>query len=236
VPVVYCVEPERNIALARNRSVAAARGDFIAFIDDDECPPPDWLARLFECCETFQASGVLGPVRPRFETPPPAWVVRGRFCERPEHHTGEVLEWEESRTGNVLVRRAALPVEGPPFDKAFGTGGEDKDFFWRMKQRGHVFRWCNEAPVYETVPAWRLRAGYMFRRAFLRGRNIVKHSEGRGVAVLKSLAALPFYTLLVPFAALTGRHRGVAVAIRWCDHCGRLLALLGLNRIHEREM
>src|SRR6266436_1923660 len=36
VPTVYCVEPVQNIALARNRAVANAGGDFVAFIDDDE--------------------------------------------------------------------------------------------------------------------------------------------------------------------------------------------------------
>src|SRR5690348_4535548 len=38
IPITYCVEPEQNIALARNRAVANATGDYIAFIDDDEYP------------------------------------------------------------------------------------------------------------------------------------------------------------------------------------------------------
>src|SRR5256885_261602 len=33
--VTYSVEPEQNIALARNRALANARGDFVALIDDD---------------------------------------------------------------------------------------------------------------------------------------------------------------------------------------------------------
>src|SRR5262245_22044824 len=38
--VHYGVEPRQNIALARNRAIENARGEFVAFIDDDECPPP----------------------------------------------------------------------------------------------------------------------------------------------------------------------------------------------------
>ena len=45
--VEYCVEPQQNIALARNRAVQQARGDLIAFIDDDETPSDLWLFRLF---------------------------------------------------------------------------------------------------------------------------------------------------------------------------------------------
>src|ERR1700761_5130160 len=33
VPVTYCVEPQRSIALTRNIAVRNAVGDFIAFID-----------------------------------------------------------------------------------------------------------------------------------------------------------------------------------------------------------
>jgi len=35
-PIHYCVEPRRNIALARNRALVEASGEWILFIDDDE--------------------------------------------------------------------------------------------------------------------------------------------------------------------------------------------------------
>jgi hypothetical protein len=39
---------------------------------------------------------------------------------------------------------------------------------------GHVFRWCNEGLVYETVPQERWKRSYLVKRAMLRGRNILK--------------------------------------------------------------
>ena len=42
--VNYCFESRPNIALARNKALEHADGDFIAFIDDDEYPVGD-LAR-----------------------------------------------------------------------------------------------------------------------------------------------------------------------------------------------
>src|SRR5262245_37392378 len=47
VPVNYFVEPQQNIALARNRAVLNAKGDFIACVDDDEFPIEGWLRNLF---------------------------------------------------------------------------------------------------------------------------------------------------------------------------------------------
>src|SRR6516165_2092579 len=47
VAIRYCVEPRQNIAMARNMALANASGDFIAFLDDDELPPRDWLLSLY---------------------------------------------------------------------------------------------------------------------------------------------------------------------------------------------
>lgn len=234
--VVYCSEPRQNIALARNAAIRNAHGDFIAFIDDDEFPASDWLVRLVQACDKYQASGVLGPVRPHFDEPPPGWIIKGRFCERPEPLTGTVMEGAKCRTGNVLFRRAILEGSVEPFRQQFGTGGEDVDFFIRMNQRGCIFYWCNEAVAYETVPPSRWTRSYMLQRALLRGKNSLKISEGRFGLLVKSLVAVPLYSLILPIAALFGQHFFMKYCIKCCDHLGRLLAVLRLNPIKSRAM
>lgn len=235
IPVTYCHEPRQNIALARNRALKEANGDFIAFIDDDEFPVEDWLVRMFDMLADSQISGVLGPVRPHFEEKPPQWVIRGGFCERPEYPTGKRLRWDECRTGNVVFRRSMVEGMESPFDPKFGNGGEDMVFFKSVMERGSVFLWCNEAAAYESVPLSRLRRTYMLRRALLRGKNILKHSNGRWKYIKTSLVAVPLYLLILPFVCLGGFHWFMKFAIKLCDHTGRLLALAGLNPISERE-
>src|SRR4051812_5167014 len=53
--LIYCAEPRQNIALARNKALQNAEGDFIAFIDDDEFPADDWLQELLATCEKYRA-------------------------------------------------------------------------------------------------------------------------------------------------------------------------------------
>jgi succinoglycan biosynthesis protein ExoM len=236
VEIRYCNEPRKNIALVRNAALANAKGEFIAFIDDDEFPVASWLAKLLQACETYKASGVLGPVRPHFDEPPPAWLVRGRFCERPEHETGMLMVWTKCRTGNVLFRRSILSKIDEPFKPEFGTGGEDQDFFRRASEQGCTFVWCNEAVAYESVPPSRWTRSYMCKRALLRGRNGLKHPTGRALLVSKSIAAVPGYLLLLPVTLLLGQHVFVKYAVKFCDHFGRLLALLHLNPIDERQV
>jgi succinoglycan biosynthesis protein ExoM len=234
IAVTYSCEPRQNIALARNEALKHAAGDFVAFIDDDEFPENSWLSAMLEACEQYQAAGVLGPVRPHFEEPPPRWVVDGRFCERLEHRTGRVMEWEECRTGNVLFRRQILDGVEDVFRPEFGTGGEDKDFFLRMTRLGHVFRWCNEGIVYETVPRERWKRSYMLKRAMLRGRNILKHPVGRIGLVTQSVIVAPVYLMVLPFGLILGQHVFMKYCIKFCDHAGRILALVGLNPVRER--
>ncbi|MGI9087594.1 MAG: glycosyltransferase family 2 protein [Chthoniobacterales bacterium] len=231
--ITYSCEPRQNIARARNKVLAAARGEYFAFIDDDEFPAPDWLQKLHAACGHYRAAGVLGPVRPHFEQSPPAWILRGHFCERPEHETGRVMKWDECRTGNVFFRRAIIDGMAEPFDPQFGNGGEDKDFFMRMTERGLVFVWCNEAVAYETVPPARWTRSYMLRRALLRGRNILKHPKGRADALAKSAVALPIYSLILPFTLIFGQQCFMRYCIKFCDHLGRFLALLRMNTIER---
>src|SRR5262245_31719149 len=56
----YETQPEPNISLTRNRTVAEARGDWLAFVDDDEVPAPDWLAQLLAAAEAHRADVVFG--------------------------------------------------------------------------------------------------------------------------------------------------------------------------------
>jgi hypothetical protein len=235
IGVTYDIQPERNIALTRNRALSHADGDYIAFIDDDEFPVPEWLLNMLQTCERFQAAGVLGPVRPHFETKPPHWVVRGGFCERPEQPTGTPMAWNKCRTGNLLFRREILRDGNAAFAPEFADGGEDVDFFRRMCALGHRFVWCNEAPAYESVPASRLTRSYMLKRALLRGQNTLKMPGSHAKAIATSLVALPAYAVVLPLAAIGGRHVFMLYCIRSCDHLGRVLTAVGLPPLRERH-
>jgi glycosyltransferase involved in cell wall biosynthesis len=230
--VRYQVEPRQNIARARNKAIESARGDLVAFIDDDECPPPRWLVTLFLARQTYGVDGVLGPVRPRFAEPPPAWVVDGKFYERPTYPTGFVIDWRKGRTGNVLLRREALPPDGPAFRPEF-LSGEDQDFFRRMIARGRVFIWCDEAAVHEEVPPVRWRRRFMLKRALLRGAVSLLHPTFGVRDVATSLLAVVVYTAVLPATLLLGQAAFMTYLVKLCDHLGRLLALLGFTPIRQ---
>jgi glycosyltransferase involved in cell wall biosynthesis len=233
--VKYCVEPRQNIALARNRALQEAEGDFIAFIDDDEFPTDQWLFNLFQAHLTYRVSCVLGPVVPHFDYEPPKWVKRGKFFDRPEHPTGYKIAWREARTGNVLFKRDVLDSLDTPFREEFGTGGEDVDFFRRLAEKAHEFAWCNEAVVFEVVPTSRCSRSYLLKRALLRGSNSLKNPKNRAINVLKSMVAVPCYVLALPILAVFSQRLFMDYLIKVCDHIARLSAFIGLRLLTHRE-
>jgi glycosyltransferase involved in cell wall biosynthesis len=229
----YCVEPRQNIALARNKAVESAKGDFIAFIDDDEFPTERWLMTLFRACNQYRVDGVLGPVKPQFDERVPRWVVAGRFYDRPTYPTGLIIDGTKGRTGNVLLTNRLFVAGEQPFRPEF-LSGEDQDFFRRMIEKGHVFIWCDEAVAYETVPPIRWKRTFMLRRALLRGKAAVIDPSFGALDIAKSVIAVPIYTACLPLALLVGHHRFMICLVKLFDHLGKLLALLGIGPVKEQ--
>lgn len=210
--IEYYVEPRQNIALARNRAVLNAEGDFIAMIDDDEVPIKDWLYLLLVTLRSSDADGVLGPVKPHFEGQPPTWLVRGKFCERESHKTGTILQWEQTRTGNTLLRRSLFARDCASFDPERGrTGGEDIEFFKKLMNRGRKFIWCNEAVVFEIVSRERWRRIFYVKKYLqmggVTGEMVKKWSFPLKCKWFgKAILSMSFHSLALPFSNLIGHH------------------------------
>ena len=238
----YEIEAERNFALVRNRIVRLAKGDFIAFIDDDEVPVADWLTLLLDTMQAHNADGVLGPVRPYFDETPPAWLVKSRLCDRPVHPTGMQMQWHQCRSGNVLLKKNIFDEMKILFDARYATGGEDVDFFKRATDAGCRFFWCEEAAAYELVPSDRLKKSYYLKRALLQGTISLKYADGensflgRVFMFLKAFVATAIYTIALPFLLLIG---GMPLFMRYlvknCHHFSRALAILGVKTVRSRN-
>lgn len=232
VLIKYCVEPRRNIALARNKVVENAEGDYIALIDDDEFPESAWLLTLFKKCNEYNVDGVLGPVKRHFDEAPPLWFKKSRIYDRPVHSTGKLVDWKDARTGNVLLKRRVIAGGAVPFRPQF-RAGEDQDFFRRKAEEGCVFIWSAEAIVSETIPPARWKRRYILRKAMLQGATAALQPNCGVINILKSIIAVPLYLWILPFALLAGQQYFMTLLVKICDHTGKLLMLIGINPVHE---
>lgn len=227
--IAYCVESRQNIALARNKVVQNAEGDYLAFIDDDEFPSPRWLLTLFTALQDYNVDGVLGPVLRHFDEKPPGWLEKSKLYVRRVNPTGMRVEWREARTGNVLLRHDVIGDDSTPFRQEFRSG-EDQDFFRRKIQQGCIFIWCAEAEAFEVVPPARWRRSYLLRKALLQGATAGVQTNASGI--LKSMVAVVLYIPALPFAFLAGQHRAIPLLVSLCNHLGKLLIVIGVNPVH----
>jgi succinoglycan biosynthesis protein ExoM len=239
--IVYGVEPERTIPAARNHAIRLAKGNFIGIIDDDEFPPPHWLATLYEAVQTFEVDGALGPVIPFFDQSPPAWLIKSGLCNLPQWRTGTLLKWRQTRTGNVLLKKDVFDRHGIYFDKTFTTGGSDQVFFRHAMELGYQFIAVEEAPIYETVPPKRWSKSYWLHRALVNGFNSQKYLAGERnklkstAAILKSAFALPIYLVCAPVCACLGTHVLMNCMERGFYHLSRLAAVFGIELWKKRD-
>lgn len=160
VDIRYFVNAERNLASVRNSTIENAKGDFLAFIDDDEWANEDWIACLYAAMEEFGADVVFGPVRVMYPEDSPEWIVKGDMFGKDKHRTGEILK--KGATSNALVKAYWVRDRLIRFDPEFGkSGGEDTDFFHRMHNLGAHLVFDNRAIVSETVESHRLNLEYL---------------------------------------------------------------------------
>ncbi len=171
-PVRYVHEPAAGVANARNAALAAASGDLIAFLDDDEEATPGWLASLIEVQRRYDADVVFGPVHAR--TPDHIREHKAyleTFFSREGPAESGIIAHVYG-CGDSLVRRAALPHPTQAFSPERNqTGGEDDLLFGIMKRAGARFAWAREALVWEDPMPQRLSLRYTLERAFAYGQG-----------------------------------------------------------------
>jgi glycosyltransferase involved in cell wall biosynthesis len=173
----FVEEPERGISFARNRAVAEAlaRGaDFVAFIDDDDLPEPDWLRRLMEKQQETQAEIVGGVWRGVFASQTPDWIKTAPLFHEPV--TDRLSSYGMPRgmgTFNVLLSSAVLKgfaAQGPVFAPELSfTGGGDRDLFIRAKKAGASFALAASSVINRGFLDQRLTARGVLTRAFRYG-------------------------------------------------------------------
>jgi succinoglycan biosynthesis protein ExoM len=242
-PLVYDVQPQRGIAITRNRTVALATGDWLAFVDDDERAPPAWLRQLVESAIQYSADGVLGPVIPVVPEDAPYWIKRGQFYDFPRMASGGIVPLNRMRFGNVLLRGEPVRNEPGPFDPAYGLmTGEDGDLLVRLVQKGAKVVWCDEAIVNEPVEPARLSLRWLLQRALSGGQEFARKTLAgrygrvtklrRVVLFVRALAQLMVGAALALCSWPFGRHRAVHWLTRVFANLGKLTVFWGW-RYHE---
>ena len=170
----YLVEPRRGAPFARNAGIRVARAPIVAFMDDDQDAPPDWIATIYR---TFADNPALhfigGRVRPRWDSPPPAWLTAANcgavsvIDYGDEPFTIDRHRWCCLPGGNMAVRRDVLTAVG-----GFGElpRSQDRELTVRLILAGYQGRHVPDMLMYHHVDGRRLTRAHFRRWNAVEGR------------------------------------------------------------------
>jgi len=172
-----------SMVLARNAGISVARGQLVAFIDDDCYVLPHWLSELtkaFDDPNVVAAGGriIYHPWRPQVREGPVATLdlARDIISAEWDREMDHIADVPHLPGGNCAVRRdVALAIGG--FDTGF-TGSanlEETDFFLRVSRTGGRMVFVPTAVVeHRAVPRAdhiaRSHTNYIYRYSAVRNR------------------------------------------------------------------
>jgi succinoglycan biosynthesis protein ExoM len=238
-PLTCLAEPRRGHTYAYDLAFVTAchatpAPDYVAVLDDDEYPDPNWLRELIRVALAYNADIVGGPVFPAFDAPD-HWLAKSGLLAPTRFATGRVPMIYG--TGNMLIRRETLEQYlDEPFSHEFAfTGGSDEEFFWRCRRDGRSFAWADEARVFETTPRSRTTVSYQLRRRFRAGTGATRVERkffgavaGAPRRLLKAFGLLCVAVASLPVAVCRGRPAIVRSLLLAARGTGRLAAEFGI--------
>ena len=204
----------RSLNAARNTGLREARGELIAFVDDDVYVPPGWLEALVEGARRHpDAEAFGGPIRARFEGPAP------RSCGREDPPIttldlgAEDREAEMVWGANFAVRRSAVDRIGE-FDESFDRGhGDEEDWLMRLRAAGGRIVYLADAGLDHRRAAGDSGLASLARAAYHRGRGARSSDSRHGKAPrvareLRNVAGAGWHTVrrACPQGFIMGAH------------------------------
>ncbi|MGB3291840.1 MAG: hormogonium polysaccharide biosynthesis glycosyltransferase HpsE [Phormidesmis sp.] len=175
VPLRYCFEPRQGLAFARQRAVEEARGELIGFLDDDNLPEPNWVAKAFSFAQTRPNIGAYGSyIVGEFETEPPLNFERIASLLALTNRGDKALFYYPGKKvlppGAGLVVRKQAWLENVP-KSCFLQGrvaghqlpGEDLEALLYIQRAGWEIWYNPEMTLLHCIPSWRLTPEYLLR-------------------------------------------------------------------------
>ncbi len=210
LPVRLVSEPVPGLSHARNRGLRLARAAWVAYLDDDALPFPDWVLRALALVTRPDPSLAVigGAVYPRWPEHAVADHVEPAHLGNRWRDLLSLIELEHYPDDsnvpqvvgcNLLVRRSALEEIGG-FSAELGRtperllGGEEIDMVRKICARGRRVTFDAGLRVHHKIHAERLSPAWVRRRAEAEGELLWKCAGSPRLA-LKVLLSIPYLAL-----------------------------------------
>lgn len=216
-PVVrYLFEGRQGKSFALNHAIREARGEILAFTDDDARVASDWLERIDQCFIQYQPDLIGGRVVPDWTGEWPDWFfpehrsVIAAFNPSPEAVFVN-LDWPSLPAGANLAARAEVFRRHGGFREDLSDGTiplcEDNELIQRVLRNSGRVLYAPDVVVHHHVPPERLTRRYVRRWWMIGGMASSRMclDEGPGVPKILGIPRWMYRQALDNFGCMVGR-------------------------------
>jgi glucosyl-dolichyl phosphate glucuronosyltransferase len=181
-PVRYLFEEVQGKSAALNRAVGEARGEIIAFTDDDVVADPHWLSNLERTFDECDCSAVGGRVVPLWGHAKPDWLeIRDQYAVVNFDFGDERKEIQIQPLGANSAFRKRMFQKYGLFRLDLGPNSihhtitcEDVELANRLIRGGEKVVYCPDAVIYHPVDPKRTTKSYFLLWYYYNGVSLTR--------------------------------------------------------------
>jgi len=176
--VIYVKDSEIGLHNARHTGAKTAKGEILAYVDDDGICDVKWLYEIVKPYDNPEVGCVGGKILPKWEAVPPGWIRQYPSYLSLLDLGDEVKELKMPRIYgcNLSIRRSLLFEVGGFNPDAFGDkrqiwfrGDGESGLLRKVLASGRKIIYTPHAIIYHVIPEKRLTLDYFKRRSFIEG-------------------------------------------------------------------
>jgi glycosyltransferase involved in cell wall biosynthesis len=194
----YYLEFQQGLSFARNRGIKEAKGNILAFIDDDAIAEKDFICNLLTFYRLHpEVSATGGRIYPRFEVKKPKWLSSFLLPLISVLDLGNYpkpFPFKKYPIGANMALRREVIAKVLDFNTLLGRngenlqGGEEKDLFIRIRANGFSIWYIPNAIVHHVISASRLKPEFIKKLGTGIGRSeCIRSTNISKQAFLKSI-------------------------------------------------
>lgn len=206
----YIFEEKQGLSQARNRAIDEAKGEFLAYIDDDAIADREWVKNILDAIKTDSSMVAFGgPIYPWYNSEKPKWFKDefGLHSLGDKHLQLSLQNYPFGLSGSNMIFKKEILNKYHGFSAEYGMNGgkiafgEESFLFNKMLKNNENIQYFPEIFVHHLVSDKSYSLKEAFKRSIQNGKAIaqIRGSKLLSIDFIKkfSMFCLSFFELMI---------------------------------------